>query len=214
MDGLWLGGGAGVGRPCFVFGIMFLSFKDKLGVKEEMKDAIYVTMEILSNWGNLSWVGLTEVEFFDLDDTKLYVSPHDVDIRNADTPGDLGQLVNRNLAVSGGGTAARLGLALGCVFSAHDVSSLKVGCEQGTMQSPLLLIWATWEGAVAKVGGSILSPKLFPDLCSAGFSWERGRGASSALFSILQLKTVTAKHGTSEVIEVNKAVLWINKLRL
>ncbi|XP_070269528.1 katanin-interacting protein isoform X4 [Myotis yumanensis] len=75
-----------------------LAPEDKLGVKAEMKDAIYVTMEILSNWGNLSWVGLTEVEFFDLDNTKLYVSPHDVDIRNADTPGDLGQLVNRNLA--------------------------------------------------------------------------------------------------------------------
>ncbi|XP_054570524.1 katanin-interacting protein [Eptesicus fuscus] len=76
-----------------------LASEDKLGVKaEEMKDAIYVTMEILSNWGSPSWVGLTEVEFFDLDNTKLYVSPHDVDIRNADTPGDLGQLVNRNLA--------------------------------------------------------------------------------------------------------------------
>ncbi|XP_045428482.1 katanin-interacting protein isoform X3 [Pipistrellus kuhlii] len=73
--------------------------EDKLAVKaEEMKDAIYVTMEILSNWGSPSWVGLTEVEFFDLDNTKLYVSPHDVDIRNADSPGDLGQLVNRNLA--------------------------------------------------------------------------------------------------------------------
>ncbi|XP_054438757.1 katanin-interacting protein [Pteronotus mesoamericanus] len=65
---------------------------------EEMKDAIYVTMEILSTWGNTSRVGLTEVEFFDLDNTKLYVSPHDVDIRNTDTPGDLGLLVNRNLA--------------------------------------------------------------------------------------------------------------------
>ncbi|KAK2493665.1 hypothetical protein MC885_014564, partial [Smutsia gigantea] len=65
---------------------------------EEIRDAIYVTMEILSNWGNTSWVGLTEVEFFDLNDTKLYVSPHDVDIRNADTPGDLGHLVNRHLA--------------------------------------------------------------------------------------------------------------------
>ncbi|XP_059548446.1 katanin-interacting protein isoform X3 [Myotis daubentonii] len=75
-----------------------LAPEDKLGVNTEMKDAIYVTMEILSNWGNLSWVGLTEVEFFDLDNTKLYVSPHDVDIRNADMPGDLGQLVNRNLA--------------------------------------------------------------------------------------------------------------------
>ncbi|XP_036159031.1 katanin-interacting protein isoform X3 [Myotis myotis] len=76
-----------------------LAPEDKLWVNaEEMKDAIYVTMEILSNWGNLSWVGLTEVEFFDLDNTKLYVSPHDVDIRNADMPGDLGQLVNRNLA--------------------------------------------------------------------------------------------------------------------
>ncbi|KAK2097761.1 hypothetical protein P7K49_023212 [Saguinus oedipus] len=69
---------------------------------EEIKDAIYVTMEILSNWGNSWWVGLTEVEFFDLNDTKLYVSPHDVDIRNTATPGELGRLVNRNLAVSRG----------------------------------------------------------------------------------------------------------------
>nr|XP_023471850.1 protein KIAA0556 homolog isoform X4 [Equus caballus] len=73
--------------------------EDKLRMKvEEIKDAIYVTMEILSNWGNASWVGLTEVEFFDLNHTKLYVSPHDVDIRNTDAPGDLGHLVNRNLA--------------------------------------------------------------------------------------------------------------------
>uniref|UniRef100_H0XE98 Katanin interacting protein n=2 Tax=Otolemur garnettii TaxID=30611 RepID=H0XE98_OTOGA len=73
--------------------------EDKQTVKaEEIKDAVYVTMEILSNWGNPLWVGLTEVEFFDLNDTKLYVSPHDVDIRNTDTPGHLGCLVNRNLA--------------------------------------------------------------------------------------------------------------------
>ena len=85
-------------------GITFLLVKDKSGPKaEEIKDAIYVTMEILSNWGSASWVGLTEVEFFDLNNTKLYVSPHDVDIRNTDMPGDLGHLVNRNLAVSGGG---------------------------------------------------------------------------------------------------------------
>ncbi|XP_028910162.1 katanin-interacting protein isoform X3 [Ornithorhynchus anatinus] len=64
---------------------------------EEIKDAIYVTMEILSNWGNEVWVGLTEVEFFDLNNAKVFVSPHDVDIRNTDTPGDLGCLVNRNL---------------------------------------------------------------------------------------------------------------------
>ena len=60
-----------------------------------------MTVEILSNWGNASSVGLTEVEFFDLSNTKLYVSPHDVDIRSANTPGDPGHLVNRNLAVSG-----------------------------------------------------------------------------------------------------------------
>uniref|UniRef100_A0A8C5Y5X8 Katanin interacting protein n=1 Tax=Microcebus murinus TaxID=30608 RepID=A0A8C5Y5X8_MICMU len=73
--------------------------EDKLRMRaEEIKDAVYVTMEILSNWGNPLWVGLTEVEFFDLNDTKLYVSPHDVDIRNTDTPGHLGYLVNRNLS--------------------------------------------------------------------------------------------------------------------
>ncbi|XP_053410642.1 katanin-interacting protein isoform X2 [Nycticebus coucang] len=77
-----------------------LDVEDKQTMKaEEIKDAVYVTMEILSNWGNPLWVGLTEVEFFDLNDTKLYVSPHDVDIRNTDTPGHLGCLVNRNLAV-------------------------------------------------------------------------------------------------------------------
>ncbi|XP_042638159.1 katanin-interacting protein [Orycteropus afer afer] len=76
-----------------------VDLEDKLRTKaEQMKDAVYVTMEILSNWGSTAGVGLTEVEFFDLNDTKLYVSPHDVDFQNADTPGDLGLLVNRNLA--------------------------------------------------------------------------------------------------------------------
>ncbi|KAG8513543.1 hypothetical protein J0S82_012856 [Galemys pyrenaicus] len=79
---------------------VFFSFvKGKSRKKaEEAKDAIYVTMEILSNWGNMWWVGLTEVEFFDLNDTRLYVSPHDVDIRSTATPGEPGRLVNRNLA--------------------------------------------------------------------------------------------------------------------
>lgn len=93
------------------FDTLFLFIKDKSRTKRgDIKDAVYVTMEILSNWGHTSWVGLTEVEFFDLHNTKLYVSPHDVDIRNTDTPGDLGHLVNRNLAVSGGGTGVSLGL--------------------------------------------------------------------------------------------------------
>uniref|UniRef100_A0A8D1DEV6 KATNIP domain-containing protein n=1 Tax=Sus scrofa TaxID=9823 RepID=A0A8D1DEV6_PIG len=70
----------------------------KKTLKQEIKDVVCVTVEILSNWGNASSVGLTEVEFFDLSNTKLYVSPHDVDIRSANTPGDPGHLVNRNLA--------------------------------------------------------------------------------------------------------------------
>ncbi|XP_075421388.1 katanin-interacting protein isoform X2 [Ascaphus truei] len=58
------------------------------------KDAVYITVEILSNWGNHHCVGLTEVQFFDVNYQRIYVSPHDVDIRNADFPGDLGCLVN------------------------------------------------------------------------------------------------------------------------
>lgn len=65
----------------------------------EVRDAIYVTMELLSNWGNPVNVGLREVEFFDLCHEKIFVSPHDVDIRNADYPGDLCCLVNQNLNV-------------------------------------------------------------------------------------------------------------------
>ncbi|XP_058891524.1 katanin-interacting protein-like isoform X2 [Acipenser ruthenus] len=60
----------------------------------EVTGAVYVTMEILSNWGNCGRVGLTEVQFFSLKNHKLYVSPHDIDIRNADYPGDLGALTN------------------------------------------------------------------------------------------------------------------------
>ncbi|XP_058252111.1 katanin-interacting protein isoform X2 [Hemibagrus wyckioides] len=59
-------------------------------------EAIYVTMEILSNWGGGGGgrVGLTEVQFFCKKNRKLYISPHDLDIRNADQPGNLAALVN------------------------------------------------------------------------------------------------------------------------
>ncbi|XP_061564927.1 katanin-interacting protein isoform X2 [Cololabis saira] len=60
----------------------------------EVTPALYVTMEILSNWGNKLQVGLTELQFFCLRNKKFYVSPHDIDIRNADYPGNLGVLVN------------------------------------------------------------------------------------------------------------------------
>uniref|UniRef100_A0A8C3V2V5 Katanin interacting protein n=1 Tax=Catharus ustulatus TaxID=91951 RepID=A0A8C3V2V5_CATUS len=63
----------------------------------EVHDATYVTMELLSNWGNPANVGLSQVEFFDLHDKRIFVSPHDVDIRNADNSGDLCCLVNKNL---------------------------------------------------------------------------------------------------------------------
>ncbi|XP_078146747.1 katanin-interacting protein [Centroberyx gerrardi] len=60
----------------------------------EVTPALYVTMEILSNWGSALQVGLTELQFFCPRNKKLYVSPHDLDIRNADYPGNLGALVN------------------------------------------------------------------------------------------------------------------------
>ena len=77
--------------PCFI--------SVQVTTSMEVHDAIYVTMELLSNWGNPVNVGLSEVEFFDLYNEKIFVSPHDVDIRNADNPGDLCCLVNKNLNV-------------------------------------------------------------------------------------------------------------------
>ncbi|NWR76123.1 K0556 protein, partial [Centropus unirufus] len=71
--------------------------REKMTSRMEVPDAIYVTMELLSNWGNPVHVGLSEVEFFDLYNEKIFVSPHDVDIRNADNRGDLCCLVNKNL---------------------------------------------------------------------------------------------------------------------
>ncbi|XP_072204822.1 katanin-interacting protein isoform X2 [Excalfactoria chinensis] len=70
---------------------------EKMTTNVEVRDAIYVTVELLSNWGNPVNIGLREVEFFDLYNKKIFVSPHDVDVRNADYPGDLCCLVNKNL---------------------------------------------------------------------------------------------------------------------
>ncbi|NWW36863.1 K0556 protein, partial [Panurus biarmicus] len=72
-------------------------WREKLTASMEVHDAIYVTMELLSNWGNPANVGLSQVEFFDSHNERIFVSPHDVDIRNADNPGDLCCLVNKNL---------------------------------------------------------------------------------------------------------------------
>ncbi|XP_050954705.1 katanin-interacting protein isoform X2 [Labeo rohita] len=60
----------------------------------QVTPTVYVTMEIMSNWGHPGQVGLTEVQFFCPQNRKLYVSPHDLDIRNTDQPGNLAALVN------------------------------------------------------------------------------------------------------------------------
>ncbi|NXS32909.1 K0556 protein, partial [Pomatostomus ruficeps] len=73
------------------------TWREKITTSMEVHDAIYVTMELLSNWGNPGSVGLSQVEFFDLHNERIFVSPHDVDIRNADNPGNLCCLVNKNL---------------------------------------------------------------------------------------------------------------------
>lgn len=185
------------------FVILFLFVKDKSRTKGgDIKDAIYVTMEILSNWGHASWVGLTEVEFFDLHDTKLYVSPHDVDIRTTDTPGDLGQLVNRNLAVSGGSTGVRFGLVFWCIFSAHDRAAVQVWGGEEEQNLPLSFIWAQWEEPEGKV--QVRAPRI-PAL------WVfLGRGSkeepSHPLLSSLQFTPGAAKcgdpRGVMEVIAI------------
>ncbi|XP_041893742.1 katanin-interacting protein isoform X1 [Corvus kubaryi] len=72
-------------------------WREKMTTSMEVHDAIYVTMELLSNWGNPANVGLSQVEFFDLHNKRIFVSPHDVDIRNADNAGDLCCLVKNDL---------------------------------------------------------------------------------------------------------------------
>ncbi|XP_061665648.1 katanin-interacting protein isoform X2 [Syngnathoides biaculeatus] len=68
--------------------------KTPLRRSSEVPPALYVTMEILSNWGHELHVGLTELQFFGPGNKRLHVSPHDLDIRNADHPGNLAALVN------------------------------------------------------------------------------------------------------------------------
>lgn len=78
---------------------VFVSLLQRRQSSAEYTPALYVTMEILSNWGSALQVGLTELQFFCLRNKKLFVSPHDLDIRNADYPGNLGALVNGRVKV-------------------------------------------------------------------------------------------------------------------
>uniref|UniRef100_A0A8C5WUT6 Katanin interacting protein n=1 Tax=Laticauda laticaudata TaxID=8630 RepID=A0A8C5WUT6_LATLA len=87
------------GPAALGFGQLQLPVLGHVGLETEVQDAIYITLEILSNWGDVSRVGLTEVEFFDLNFERVFVSPHDVDIRHADPPGELSCLVNRSTNV-------------------------------------------------------------------------------------------------------------------
>ncbi|XP_073669267.1 katanin-interacting protein isoform X2 [Paramisgurnus dabryanus] len=70
------------------------SFTPNEEASMQVTSSLYVTMEILSNWGHPGQVGLTEVQFFCPQNQKLYVSPHDLDIRNTEQPGNLTALVN------------------------------------------------------------------------------------------------------------------------
>ncbi|KAG8145889.1 hypothetical protein E2320_012334 [Naja naja] len=87
------------GPAALGFGQLQLPVLGHVGLETEVQDAIYITLEILSNWGDVSRVGLTEVEFLDLNFERVFVSPHDVDIRHADPPGELSCLVNRSTNV-------------------------------------------------------------------------------------------------------------------
>ncbi|XP_064624370.1 katanin-interacting protein-like isoform X2 [Lineus longissimus] len=47
-------------------------------------EMIEVHMEVVSNWGHPSRVGLTEIQFFDMENKRLEVDPNDVNIYGAD----------------------------------------------------------------------------------------------------------------------------------
>uniref|UniRef100_A0A671QAZ0 Katanin interacting protein n=1 Tax=Sinocyclocheilus anshuiensis TaxID=1608454 RepID=A0A671QAZ0_9TELE len=77
-----------------------ISYSTCLEASPQVTRTLYVTMEIMSNWGHPGQVGLTEVQFLCPQNRKLYVSPHDLDIRNTDLPGNLAALVNGKTKVS------------------------------------------------------------------------------------------------------------------
>lgn len=132
-------------------------------------------------------MGLAEVEFFDLHGRKVFVSPHDVDIRHADSPGDLCCLVNRNLRVSP--CACPSALPLGPVLcwrgkgGCSSLASLGL-CPGAPGSSPSLLRWleGSWlgwpgDGCHGKEGWALLPSNPPP----TGSSQPRGPVGSSCV---------------------------------
>ena len=67
---------------------------------ETSSSDLEVIIEINSNWGHPSRVGVTEVQFFDLEGQRLTLQPSSLDVRNAsESKGELANIVNARMKV-------------------------------------------------------------------------------------------------------------------
>eukprot|EP00057_Strongylocentrotus_purpuratus_P022591 XP_011677065.1 PREDICTED: uncharacterized protein KIAA0556 [Strongylocentrotus purpuratus] len=65
---------------------------------ETSSSDLEVIIEINSNWGHPSRVGVTEVQFFDLEGQRLTLQPSSLDVRNAsESKGELANIVNARM---------------------------------------------------------------------------------------------------------------------
>ncbi|XP_030841044.1 protein KIAA0556 [Strongylocentrotus purpuratus] len=65
---------------------------------ETSSSDLEVIIEINSNWGHPSRVGVTEVQFFDLEGQRLTLQPSGLDVRNAsESKGELANIVNARM---------------------------------------------------------------------------------------------------------------------
>ncbi|XP_074648255.1 katanin-interacting protein-like isoform X2 [Tubulanus polymorphus] len=61
----------------------------------EDHSVIEVNMKVISNWGHPKRLGLTEIQFIDMDNRRLQIKPEDIIVYGAiDSNGDIGSLIN------------------------------------------------------------------------------------------------------------------------
>jgi hypothetical protein len=83
--------------------MQFLPFQIKATKLSQSDDTeiLEVHTEVISNWGHPSRVGVTEIQFFDMENKRLEVDPNDVNIYGADdVKGDIANILNGKFKVS------------------------------------------------------------------------------------------------------------------
>eukprot|EP00118_Oscarella_pearsei_P020109 m.216669 g.216669 ORF g.216669 m.216669 type:complete len:1550 (+) comp39873_c0_seq26:136-4785(+) len=188
--------------------------KGMLCVVEDEPDVIEVHLELLSNWGHSSLIGLTEVQLFDSDGRRMWLGKNRVQLQGMSeglSPGNLGTLVNGKTKTTNAhymwSCPYSVGQRLELVFTLPAVS-MTMDAKRCPLGISCVKIW-NYNGGIGELGIGVKEARLFlgTELVWKGFV---NKGCGNQVFdysTLIDLALPAEKMGSGEEIERCQTVL-------